>query len=330
MCLGRWLFSKTLCDIFNANDVLFSTASLLHLCCISMDRYIAILDPFHYHTRMTKLRAGLMLGAAWGASALISHGPIHAGWYTTEDGEDRPVHECSFVVNKVYAIVSSSVTFWTPLTVMVFAYVKIYREALRQQRSIRKYAIGGGYSGISNGISGGISNGSGSLTAVNVNSKAMKREHKAAKTLGIIMGCFLCCWLPFFLWYVIVTFCTDCYTPPTVEALLFWIGYCNSAVNPIVYAFYNRDFRRAFVNQLCCTFGQNTDSSSTLGGGNRSHRPSEDLVQQPPVARQPTVTSSQRLLGSCWQGYSETDSSEHESLTNQNRRGTDLELRRSS
>lgn len=34
----RWLFSSFMCDVWNSLDVYFSTASILHLCCISVDR----------------------------------------------------------------------------------------------------------------------------------------------------------------------------------------------------------------------------------------------------------------------------------------------------
>ncbi|CAH4037021.1 unnamed protein product [Pieris brassicae] len=83
----------------------------------------------------------------------------------------------------------------------------------------------------------------------------MKRERKAARTLGIIMSAFLACWLPFFLWYIITALCGEaCPSPPPVVAAVFWVGYFNSALNPLIYAYFNRDFRAAFRKTLdsCC------------------------------------------------------------------------------
>jgi len=98
---GHWLFGWLTCDIFNANDVLFSTASLLHLCCISWDRYIAVTDPFNYERRMTRRRAALTLAGVWTASACLSHIPIHLGLYTTPSQRNKlatDTNECSFKV----------------------------------------------------------------------------------------------------------------------------------------------------------------------------------------------------------------------------------------
>lgn len=98
---GQWLFGSLTCDVFNANDVLFSTASLLHLCCISWDRYIAVTDPFNYERRMTRRRAALTLAGVWTASASLSHIPIHLGLYTTPSQRDKLAadsNECSFKV----------------------------------------------------------------------------------------------------------------------------------------------------------------------------------------------------------------------------------------
>jgi len=39
--------------------------------------------------------------------------------------------------------------------------------------------------------------------------------------------------------------------PPMLFAVIFWLGYCNSALNPIIYTIFNRDFRRAFRKILC-------------------------------------------------------------------------------
>ena len=96
---GRWLFGRTICDVYNANDVFFSTASLLHLCCISVDRYIAITDPFSYDKKMTRRRVVIMLLLAWSVSAFLSHLPIHLHLH-----QDIPKcdNECNFNVHRSY------------------------------------------------------------------------------------------------------------------------------------------------------------------------------------------------------------------------------------
>lgn len=69
--------------------------------------------------------------------------------------------------------------------------------------------------------------------------------HKAAVTLGIIMGTFLFCWVPFFCLNVIKAFCVDC-IPNSVFRAFTWLGWANSALNPIIYGIHNSEFRCAF------------------------------------------------------------------------------------
>ena len=72
--------------------------------------------------------------------------------------------------------------------------------------------------------------------------RRFRMETKAAKTLGIIVGCFICCWFPFFTMYLVTAFCEEC-VPPLAFSVIFWLGYCNSAINPFIYAAFSRDFR---------------------------------------------------------------------------------------
>ncbi|KAJ8025848.1 Alpha-2 adrenergic receptor [Holothuria leucospilota] len=85
---------------------------------------------------------------------------------------------------------------------------------------------------------------------------AQKRERRVTLVLGIIMGSFLICWYPFFQLYVISALCGDaCNISTLLFDVIFWIGYCNSALNPIIYTTFNKDFRRAFTRILSKLFG---------------------------------------------------------------------------
>ncbi|XP_071439481.1 alpha-2B adrenergic receptor-like [Hetaerina americana] len=75
---------------------------------------------------------------------------------------------------------------------------------------------------------------------------ARKKEKRATLILGLIMGSFIACWLPFFFLYILTPMCPVCHIPGSAFSTAFWLGYMNSALNPVIYTIFNKDFRRAF------------------------------------------------------------------------------------
>lgn len=64
-------------------------------------------------------------------------------------------------------------------------------------------------------------------------------------------GVFIICWLPFFITHILNMHC-DCNIPPAMYSAFTWLGYVNSAVNPIIYTTFNIEFRKAFMKILHC------------------------------------------------------------------------------
>ncbi|XP_051960704.1 alpha-2Db adrenergic receptor [Xyrauchen texanus] len=81
---------------------------------------------------------------------------------------------------------------------------------------------------------------------------AQMREKRFTFVLAVVMGVFVLCWFPFFFTYSLHAICREsCTIPDSLFNLFFWIGYCNSSVNPIIYTIFNRDFRKAFKKIMC-------------------------------------------------------------------------------
>ncbi|XP_061430757.1 LOW QUALITY PROTEIN: 5-hydroxytryptamine receptor 1F-like [Lethenteron reissneri] len=66
------------------------------------------------------------------------------------------------------------------------------------------------------------------------------------RRLGLILGAFTLCWLPFFVRELVVNVCEACAPPEALSELISWLGYANSLVNPLIYTTLNEDFRAAF------------------------------------------------------------------------------------
>ncbi|XP_060786663.1 alpha-2B adrenergic receptor [Neoarius graeffei] len=83
--------------------------------------------------------------------------------------------------------------------------------------------------------------------------KAMvNREKRFTFVLAVVIGVFVVCWFPFFFSYSLQAVCPEtCKLPTPVFTFFFWIGYCNSCLNPVIYTIFNKDFRRAFKKILC-------------------------------------------------------------------------------
>ncbi|KAM6975861.1 LOW QUALITY PROTEIN: alpha-2B adrenergic receptor [Tautogolabrus adspersus] len=80
----------------------------------------------------------------------------------------------------------------------------------------------------------------------------MNREKKFTFVLAVVMGVFVICWFPFFFTYSLQAVCPEtCSIPNPLFKFFFWIGYCNSCLNPVIYTVFNNDFRKAIKRILC-------------------------------------------------------------------------------
>ena len=117
------------------------------------------------------------------------------------------------IPNNGYFHLNVTLSFFVPLSFLLVMYARIFMVARDQAKRIgRTYA----------------------------------HEIKAAKTIAVVIGAFVICWLPFFV--LVLGYAYNENFPVSMEVYkgIKWMEYLNSCLNPIIYCCLNRTYRRAF------------------------------------------------------------------------------------
>ncbi|CAL9682598.1 unnamed protein product [Knipowitschia caucasica] len=325
---GIWTLSTSICDTLMTMDVMLCTASILNLCAISVDRYIAVVVPLKYNRNQFSMRQLALITATWVLSLGVAS-PVIFG-LNRVPGRDPRV--CKLEDDR-FVVYSSVCSFFVPCPVMLFLYYWMFRglkrwsgrsrsqagrenrhtlslhlnSAFRHAKASKTgsqekvvYAVAPGLSPTSpstmsqitpsvtpvsderdgeavvmesdpmtmqnDSVSdlterrdgsrrGQYSSKSNAVKRGRRNSKSSRvsgRERKAMKVLPVVVVVFLACWTPFFVVHVTNVSCESCQISPSLISVVTWLGYVNSAVNPIIYTVFNPEFRNVFHKLLCC------------------------------------------------------------------------------
>lgn len=171
---------------------------------------------------------------------------------------------CAFfaVIQQMGMIVLFSACFFPVLSVFIYIYLDILKIACGHQKQISRQA--------------------GSRTADHRDHQHHEHHHqqlrsywshvKALRTVAVLVGCFLILWCPFFVVCIVQVLCSRCQLTKVLENHLWLLGLSNSLINPLVYAFWQREVRMQLAAMFSCFTGRSA-AAGPPGVNDRSEPP---------------------------------------------------------
>lgn len=245
-CFNRVLYSIAECQTLIFLNVCFISASILTISVISIERYYYIVHPMRYEVKMTTGLALTVVAFIWVKSILVA-GLALVGW--PQDNGASSASKCTIywspgVYKKIFVIIFTTLCFILPTLIIFAVYGSIYKVA--RIASLQHIPVPS-WTATPRQRSDSIHSQVTIITTRNAPPRLSPERlfggNKAALTLVLIVGQFLCSWLPFF------SFHLHCSINPTStvtgvdEIVVTWLAYASFAINPFFYGLLNRQIR---------------------------------------------------------------------------------------
>ena len=224
-------------ESIGAMTAFFLLASLFNICGCTYDRYIAIKNPLHYPAIMTKARFFQVMVVVWLAPLVIAI--IPQVW--VQNAEALKLSKFDLYTYERYFVAFMIVLVLVICFVLIAIYVYIFVVAKRHYEAMKKSEPP-------------------TLHDASDDRKARKRRSQSVKNFFVaikstmlfatIGAGFVLCWLPLIILNITFAFDRIHLLPPEFIDIAEILMYFNSFLNPVAYAFFQKEFRRSIL-RLC-------------------------------------------------------------------------------
>lgn len=239
------------CHVTISVTIMLMFNSVANLGAVTFDRFLAVVLPLRYKSIMTKRVIVPIIASVWVISTIFGFIPF-MGWRRTINLPKRYSGLFCQVPLNLHPgfIITVCVAGLVPSVFILAAYIKIFQTARYHEARITA-----------------------AINSVLHNQRVLKlylmKETKAAKMVALVLGTFIFTWLPLFV-IMIVNTATNNSVDPYVFAGGVIFATLNSALNPVIYASMNAEFRDTFKAFVTCHSKEQSNRVAPGAGVNAS------------------------------------------------------------
>ncbi|KAL4656971.1 cholecystokinin receptor-like, partial [Arapaima gigas] len=286
--LQDFIFGAAMCKIVTYLMGISVSISTFSLVAIAIERYSAICNPLKSRAWQTRSHAYRVIAATWLLSLIImAPYPIFSGLVTFSKANRTTGHMCRLSwprsqFEQSWYILLLFVLFFIPGVVMIIAYGLISRELYRgiQFELEQKKESNGQKNGLNGMVSSGSDEGDGCYMQVAKRSGAMEMsaltpaggakvdrprsntsearltaKRRVIRMLIVIVAMFFICWMPIYsvnTWKAFDLQSAHRALSGAPISFIHLLSYTSACVNPIIYCFMNKRFRKALLATFAC------------------------------------------------------------------------------